>query len=229
MNERILLIDDEPGAALTVCDRLKSEGYLVEIAHDGRGGEERARNGNFGLILLDIILPDKDGIAICRDLRARGIETPIIMVSAKGEIPDKVVGLRTGADDYLTKPFSPEELIARIEAVIRRRQVNADSSPRPAYSFGPFLLDADRGELYRNSLPVALSSLEYQLLLYLLNHRNQVCSRETLLDAVWGYNAFPTTRTVDVHIARLRQKLDDLGPCPIYIKTITKQGYRFIG
>lgn len=229
MHERVLLIDDEPGASLTVRDRLASEGYLVEIASNGLGGEARARDGDFDLILLDIMLPDKDGIAICRDLRARGVGTPIIMVSAKGEVPDKVVGLRTGADDYLTKPFSPEELTARIEAVMRRRQGDQAAAARPSYSFGPFLLDSDRGELYRNGLPITLSSLEYQLLLYLLAHRDRVCSRETLLDAVWGYNAFPTTRTVDVHIARLRQKLDDVGSRPAYIKTITKQGYRFIG
>lgn len=229
MHERILMIEDELGAAVTVGDRLKNEGFLVDVAVDGIHGGELAQKGTYDVILLDIMLPGKDGISLCRDLRARGLTTPIIMVSAKGEVSDKVIGLKIGADDYITKPFSPLELMARIEAVLRRRQTTAETSDRRTFRFGPFSLDTDRGELLRDNSPVNLSSLEYQLLVHLLRNRNLVLSRDHLLDAVWGYDATPESRTVDVHIARLRQKLDDTGPLPRYIKTIMKRGYRFIG
>jgi two-component system alkaline phosphatase synthesis response regulator PhoP len=228
MYERILMIEDEPGAALTVCDRLKSEGYSVEVAENGLLGEERAKKGTFDLILLDIMLPGKDGISVCRDLRVCGITTPIIMVSAKGEVPDKVLGLKIGADDYLTKPFNHLELSARIETVLRR-QPEVRQAQRHRFAFGPFSMDTDTGELRKGKDSVGLSSLEYQLLLHLLKNRGLIMSRDELLDAVWGYDAIPTSRTVDVHIARLRQKLGDTGREPLYIKTITKQGYVFVG
>lgn len=231
MNERILMIEDEPGAAMTVGDRLKSEGYRVDFASDGLKGYEMAREGRYDLILLDLMLPGKDGISICRDLRSEGVLTPVIMVTARGEVPDKVLGLKIGADDYLAKPFDPMELTARMEAVLRRRPGGEETAggEEGDYAFGPFRLRTDRKELIREGEPVALSSREYQLLLHLVTNRGKVLSRDELLDRVWGYDSIPSTRTVDVHIAWLRQKLGDTGRKPRYIQTVTKQGYKFIG
>lgn len=230
MNERILMIEDEPGAAMAVGDRLVSEGYIVDLATDGEEGYRMAIQGEYDLILLDLMLPGKDGITICRDLRDEKITTPVIMVTARGEVFDRILGLNIGADDYLAKPFDPMELIARMEAVLRRSKDSekGSRSEKTVFEFGPFSLNSEEKELFKNGDIVALSSREYQLLLFLVGNRNRIFSRDELLDNVWGYDSIPSTRTVDVHIAWLRQKLGDTGRKPQYIQTVTKRGYKFI-
>jgi len=229
MNELILIIEDEAGAILTMGDRLKNEGYRVDFAMDGISGEEKAGKESFDLILLDIMLPRKDGISVCRDLRSRNINTPIIMISAKDEITDRVKGLKIGADDYISKPFDFLELMARIEAVIRRRIPEQKTVSEESISFGSYILDTRKRELSHEGERIPLSSREYQLLLHFLSHRGELLSRNELLDSVWGYDSIPSTRTVDVHVAWLRQKLNDTMKKPLFIQTVTKQGYRFIG
>ena len=231
MSKRILMIEDEPGAAMAVGDRLISEGYKVDFASDGEEGFRMACLGEYDLILLDLMLPGKDGITICRDLRDQGFMTPVIMVTARGEVFDRILGLKIGADDYLAKPFDPMELIARIEAVLRRSPSSEkkDNTLETVYEFGEFSLNSEEKELYRDGAAIALSSREYQLLLFLVSSKDKVFSRDELLDNVWGYDSIPSTRTVDVHISWLRQKLEDTGRKPRYIQTVTKRGYKFIG
>ena len=177
------------------------------------------------LIILDLMLPKKNGFDVCRDLRKNGNETPILMLTAKGETIDKVLGLKLGADDYLTKPFEIMELLARIEALLRRsnRSVNSDS-----FGFGDVEVDFNRAEVLKNSAVVELSAMEFKLLQFLVQNRGNVHSRDELLDAVWGYDAMPTTRTVDVHIAWLRQKLESNPKHPKFIQTVHGMGYKFI-
>ncbi len=225
---RILLIEDEPGLVLTLSDRLTSEGYKVETAGDGETGFERASAESFDLIILDVMLPRKNGFDVCRDLRQRGIETPLIMLTARGQVVDKVVGLKLGADDYLTKPFETIELLARIEALLRRAPV-ATVYPQTAYQFGPVRVDFRRAEVTCNGAAVDLSAREFQLLRYFIDHRGSTLSRDELLNEVWGYNAMPSTRTVDVHVAWLRQKLEPNPRHPQFILTIHGLGYKFIG
>src|SRR6266850_2106532 len=190
MKSRILLVEDEPGLIITLTDRLTSEGYAVETASDGETGFDRALNEVFDIIVLDVMLPRKNGFDVCRDLRQKNVKTPIIMLTARGQVVDKVVGLKLGADDYLTKPFELLELLARIEALLRRSPAVAVSSP-DTYQFGPIRVDFRRVEVDRDGEAVELSSLEFKLLHYLIEHRGTVISRDKLLDAVWGYDAMP--------------------------------------
>jgi len=225
----ILLVEDEKGLILTLTDRLKSEGFEVESAADGEKGLELACSRNFDLIILDIMLPKKNGYDVCRDLRQKGINTPILMLTAKGETIDKVLGLKLGADDYLTKPFEVIELLARVEALLRRSPVqNAPSSPG-VFRFGEVAIDFRRAEVKMSDSPVDLSAMEFKLLQFLIENRGTVHSRDQLLDAVWGYDAMPTTRTVDVHIAWLRQKLEANPKYPQFIQTVHGLGYKFAG
>lgn len=228
MKPRILLVEDEPGLVLTLTDRLSSEGYAVETAADGEAGLELALSAPFDLIVLDVMLPRKNGLDVCRDLRQKNVQTPVLMLTARGQVVDKVVGLKLGADDYVTKPFELMELLARIEALLRR----APTSSAPAaetYQFGPVRIDFRRAEVDREGQPVELSSLEFKLLHYLIEHRGNVISRDTLLDEVWGYDAMPSTRTVDVHVAWLRQKLEPNPRHPQFILTVHGLGYKFAG
>ncbi len=228
MKPRILLVEDEPGLVLTLTDRLSSEGYAVETASDGEAGLERALAAPFDLIILDVMLPRKNGFDVCRDLRQKNVQTPVLMLTARGQVVDKVVGLKLGADDYVTKPFELLELLARIEALLRR--VPAANAPAPeTYQFGPVRIDFRRAEVDREGQPVELSSLEFKLLHYLIEHRGNVISRDTLLDEVWGYDAMPSTRTVDVHVAWLRQKLEPNPRHPQFILTVHGLGYKFAG
>lgn len=230
MNKRILLIEDEPGLVLTLTDRLSSEGYSVDTAHDGDVGLERASNENFDLIILDVMLPSRNGFDICRDLRQRRTSTPIIMLTARGQIVDKVVGLKLGADDYLTKPFEMLELLARIEALLRRAPVSpAPQLDNDIYQFGPIRIDFRRAEVHRSGEVLELSALEFRLLRYFIEHRGETLSRDELLNEVWGYNALVSTRTVDVHVAWLRQKLEEHPRHPQYILTVHGLGYKFVG
>lgn len=226
MNSQILLVEDEPGLVLTLSDRLRSEGYIVEALANGNEAVDRAAGGHFGLIILDVMLPGKDGFEVCRELRARGFPTPILMLTARGQMEDKVKGLKIGADDYLTKPFEMAELLARIEALLRRGSRTGSEGP-DFYEIGPLRIDMRRSEVFRHGAPALLSAKEFQLLRYLVEHRGRTLSREELLKEVWGYSSAPSTRTVDVHVAWLRQKLENDPKQPRHILTVHGQGYKF--
>ncbi len=228
---RILLVEDEPGLLLTLSDRLRREGYAVETASDGEVGLEKATTGGYDLVLLDVMLPKRNGLDVCRDLRQRGVVTPIIMLTARGQVVDKVVGLKLGADDYLPKPFEMMELLARIEARLRRHQVSQGSAKEPggSYQFGDVRVDYRSAEVYRGDTLVELSAREYQLLKYMIEHRGATVSRDQLLNDVWGYNAMPSTRTVDVHVAWLRQKIEPNSRHPQHLRTVHGLGYKFVG
>lgn len=225
---RILLIEDEPGLIITLTDRLRSEGYDVVSATDGKTGFEMAEAENYDLIILDVMLPKKNGYDVARDLRQKGNATPILMLTAKGETIDKVLGLKLGADDYLTKPFEVIELLARVEALLRRSPMKANGHANgDAFKFGDVAIDFKRAEVSCREVPVDLSAMEFKLLQFLIENRGIVHSRDSLLDAVWGYDAMPTTRTVDVHIAWLRQKLEENPRHPRFIQTVHGIGYKF--
>ena len=227
-DKRILLIEDEPGIVLTLTDRLTREGYSVDSATDGESGLERATRDAFDLLLLDLMLPRMSGFDVCRELRKRGIETPVIMLTARGQVVDKVVGLKLGADDYVTKPFEMAELLARVEAHLRRAPVDAASRPK-GYAFGDVRVDFRKAEATRDGQPLELSAREFQLLRYFLEHRGATLTREELLNEVWGYNSMPSTRTVDVHVAWLRQKIEPNPRHPQFILTVHGMGYKFAG
>jgi len=225
---RVLLVEDEAGLRLTLTDRLASEGYAVDAAVDGEAGLERATAGAYDLILLDVMLPKIDGFAVCRQLRQRGVATPILMLTARGQVVDKVVGLKLGADDYLTKPFETIELMARLEALLRRRP----SAPHPGgetYRFGDVVVDFRRAEVTRGGEPIDLSAREFKLLRHFIEHRGATLSRDALLSDVWGYDEMPLTRTVDVHVAGLRQKVEANPKTPEFIVTVHGLGYKFLG
>jgi two-component system alkaline phosphatase synthesis response regulator PhoP len=224
---RILVVEDEPGLVLTLSDRLRNEGHDVDVATDGDTAFETARAGSFDLIVLDLALPRRSGLDVCRDLRREGVDTPILMLTARAELTDKVVGLKLGADDYLTKPFEMIELLARVEALLRRSG-RALAGPG-AYAFGDVRVDFRKAEVFRSGVAVTLSALEYKLLAYLIERRGVVLSRDELLDRVWGYDATPTTRTVDVHVASLRQKIEPNPAKPRWVLTVHGLGYRFDG
>jgi len=227
MNKQILLVEDEPGLRMTLSDRLRNEGYVVETAANGEEAIRRALEGCFDLIILDIMLPHKSGLDVCRDLRQRGHTTPILMLTARGQTVDKVLGLKLGADDYLTKPFEMMELMARVEALLRRAPAGSLSA-QSIYRFGSIQVDLRKTELLRDGKPVSLSAKEFQLLKYFLEHRGETLSRTELLAQVWGYDAQTSTRTVDVHVAWLRQKLGDDPKQPRMIVTIHGLGYKFV-
>ena len=228
MQYKILLIEDEPGLCLTLSDRLQKEGYSVEVASDGETGFQQAGNESYDLILLDLMLPKKSGYDVCRDLRQAGLIIPILMLTARHQTVDKVLGLKIGADDYLTKPFEMLELLARIEALLRRATRSFTSSP-VVYQFGRVRVDFRRTEVLRDGGALSLSAKEFQLLRYFIDHRGETLSREKLLQEVWGYSAVPYTRTVDVHVAWLRQKLEDDPKQPQWILTVHGLGYKFSG
>ena len=227
MAQRILLVEDEPGLRLTLQDRLQAEGYGVETASEGDEGFAKASAGGFDLIILDVMLPNRSGIDICRDLRQSGHNTPILMVTARSQTVDKVLGLKIGADDYLTKPFEMLELLARIEALLRRSA--PQRTPSAGYEFGKIRIDIRSTEVTRNGELLNLSAKEFQLLQYFIEHDRETLSRETLLQRVWGYQSTPNTRTVDVHVAWLRQKLEDDPKKPRWILTVHGMGYKFAG
>ncbi len=224
---KILLVEDEAGLIITLTDRLQSEGFNVKTSTDGEAGLSLALAENFDLIILDVMLPKKNGLDVCRDLRQKNITTPILMLTAKGETIDKVLGLKLGADDYLTKPFEMMELLARVEALLRRSPQTNQNSP-DAFRFGDVSIDFRRAEVLKNNEPLELSAIEFKLLQFLIENRGAVHSRDKLLDEVWGYDAMPSTRTVDVHVAWLRQKLETNPKHPQYIQTVHGLGYKFV-
>lgn len=225
---RVLLVEDEPSLAMTVGDRLQAEGYAVDTVGDGLEAERRAREQGYDIIVLDVTLPGKGGFDVCRDLRADRIETPILMLTARSQVVDRVLGLKLGADDYLTKPFEPMELLARIEALLRRQR-SSTASASGGFGFGDVRVDFRRAEVLKGGEAVELSSLEFKLLRYFIEQRGAVLSRSELLKKVWGYHAMPQTRTVDVHVGQLRQKLEDNPSKPEHIVTVHRMGYRFTG
>ena len=225
---RLLLVEDEAGLRLTLSDRLASEGYAVDTADDGEVGLDRAASGAYDVIVLDVMLPRMNGFDVCREVRRRGVTTPILMLTARGQVVDKVVGLKLGADDYLTKPFEAIELMARLEALLRRQS----SGPQPGgavYRFGTVLVDFRRAEVTRAGQPIDLSAREFKLLRHFIEHRGATLSRDELLAQVWGYDGMPLTRTVDVHVAGLRQKIERNPKSPDYILTVHGLGYKFVG
>jgi two-component system alkaline phosphatase synthesis response regulator PhoP len=225
---RVLIVEDEAGLRLTLSDRLVSEGYAVETAADGEAGLLHAASGAFDLIVLDVMLPRMNGFDLCREVRQRGVTTPILMLTARGQVVDKVVGLKLGADDYLTKPFETIELMARLEALLRRRP----SGPQPGgerYRFGDVVVDFRRMEVSRGGQPVELSAREFKLLRHFIEHRGATLSRDELLAEVWGYDEMPLTRTVDVHVAGLRQKIEANPRSPEFVLTVHGLGYKFVG
>jgi two-component system, OmpR family, alkaline phosphatase synthesis response regulator PhoP len=228
MNSTILLIEDEPGLVITISDLLAGEGYTVVTAADGEAGLARARAGSFDAIVLDVMLPLKNGFDVCRELRQRGVDTPILMLTARTQVVDRVVGLKLGADDYLTKPFDPAELLARLEALLRRIR-KENRVPVQTFAFASVEIDFNRAEVRRDGRPVNLASKELQLLRYLIDNRERVVPREEIMQKVWEYATDVSSRTIDTHIAWLRQKLEENPQLPHHIQTIRGTGYRFTG
>ena len=225
---RVLLVEDEPGLQLALTDRLVSEGYRVEAAADGNIAVQRATGEPFDVIILDVMLPGRDGFDVAKTVRQQGVQTPILMLTARTEVIDRVVGLKLGADDYLTKPFEMVELLARIEALLRRAPTTSGVALE-RFQFGNVLVDARKAEVSRDGALIELSAKEFHLLRYFIEHRGATISREELLTEVWGYLATPSTRTVDVHVAWLRQKLEQNPRVPQYILTVHGLGYKFVG
>jgi two-component system alkaline phosphatase synthesis response regulator PhoP len=223
---RILLVEDEPGLRRTLSDLLTGDGYAVETSADGAQAEERAMREVFDLIILDVMLPSRSGFDVCRNLRKNNLQTPILMLTARSELSNKVQGFKAGADDYLTKPFEPVELQMRMEALFRRSAGSARKKLK-SHEFGRINVDFVKCRLTRNGKDVPISERECRLLQYLIESGGEVVSRDELLQEVWGYNAASMTRTVDVHIAWLRQKIEEDPASPQFILTVHGQGYRF--
>jgi DNA-binding response OmpR family regulator len=224
---RVLIVEDDDSMSVALRDGFGYEGYEVTLAHDGEEGYRLASDEPPDLMILDVMLPKMTGLDVCKKLRGAGSGIPIIMLTARGQEIDKVLGLKLGADDYVTKPFGFMELLARVEAVLRRCN---GSTPAPeTYRFGDVEIDFRRHEARKGGDELVLSPREFELLEYFVRHRGEVVTREQLLDSVWGYNAIPFTRTVDMHIAKLRKKIEDDPANPRRIVTVHRLGYKFCG
>jgi len=224
---KILIVEDEPNMVAGLRDNFEFEGYEVLTAYDGEEGLQRALSDSPDLLVLDVMMPKMSGLEVCKQLRAKRPSIPIIMLTARGQEVDKVVGLELGADDYVTKPFSIRELIARVKAVLRRGQIATREHDR--YSFGDAEVDLHACRVTREGKELDFSSTEFELLRYFVSHPGEVLSRDRLLEEVWGYDSYPTTRTVDAHLVRLRQKLEPNPEQPRYFLTVHGTGYRFVG
>jgi len=224
---KILIVEDEPNMVSGLRDNFEFEGYQVISAPDGVAGLERALTEAPDLVILDVMMPRMSGLDVCKQLKTKKPALPIIMLTARGQEVDKVVGLELGADDYITKPFSIRELLARVKAVLRR----AGIAPRPAekYSFGEVEVNLRSCRVSKRGKEVDFSSKEFELLKFFLHHPGETLSRDRLLEEVWGYAHFPTTRTVDAHIVRLRQKVEPKPDEPRFILTVHGTGYKFVG
>jgi two-component system alkaline phosphatase synthesis response regulator PhoP len=225
MGGRILVVEDEEVIRMTLSDRLVSEGYTAECAVDGEEGFQKATRNPYDLVILDIMLPLKNGFDVCRDIRMAGVVVPILMLTARGQTVDKVLGLKIGADDYLTKPFDAMELLARVEALLRRGNSPAAGG---IHQFGSVQINLRGTAVSRDGKVVPLSAREFQLLRYLVEHRGTTLSRDVLLKEVWAYSTDAFTRTVDVHVASLRQKLEENPKKPALIVTVPGLGYKFL-
>lgn len=228
-SNKLLLIEDDAGIVMALTDLLTAEGYRVESAADGPTGLQRATSDRFDIIILDIMLPGKNGFDVCRDLRQREIGTPILMLTARGQVIDKVLGLKLGADDYLCKPFEPLELLARLEALLRRsRPSPLAAAPPQIFEFDSVVVNFRSTEVHYRGAVAELSAREFKLLRYFVNHSGATLSRDQLLRDVWGYEAGVLTRTVDVHVSLLRQKLEDDAKNPKHFLTMRGHGYKFV-
>jgi DNA-binding response OmpR family regulator len=223
---RILIVEDEPSISFGLELDLKTEGYAVEVLEDGEAAVQRGREGAFDVIVLDLMLPKKDGFEVCRELRRSGIRTPILMLTARSQEVEKVLGLDLGADDYVTKPFSPKELRARIRALLRR---GAADEAQELYRFSDVEVDFARGEVRRSGQIVDMTPLEFKLLGAFIKNRGRVLQRDRLLDLVWGPGTFVTQRVVDNYIVTLRKKLEPEPVAPRFLVNVRGQGYRFDG
>lgn len=230
MRPRILFVEDEAAFAVGTIDRMESEGYEVQWAQTGPVGYEVALARPFDLILLDVMLPGKNGFDICRDLRREGVNAPLLMLTARGEVVDRVVGLKLGADDYVQKNCEPVELMARIEALLRRSRATAEATAGPGRAdFGEIHVDLRNHEVTRAGKSVSLSPVEFRLLEYLMARRGVVVSREELLENVWGIQGDTLSRTVDVHVAGLRKKIECDQRYPRHLLTVKGAGYKLVG
>jgi DNA-binding response OmpR family regulator len=223
--DEVLIVEDEEAILLALEDDLGAEGYEVATATDGLRALAMAEDHPYDLIILDIMLPGMDGFEVCKRLRQGGVGTPILMLTAKSQEIDKVLGLELGADDYVTKPFSRRELLARVKAILRRR--NPPSEEVEAYSFGDVDVDFNKYRARKAGQPVHLTRLEYDLLRFLIEHKDVVVRRDEILEEVWGDAASVYPRTVDTHVGRLRKKLEDEPEKPRYIVSVRGVGYRF--
>ena len=228
MDEKILIIEDEEDLVKGLKLNLADEGYEVDWASNGEEGLRKAIEETPNLIILDIMLPKKNGLDVCRELRQKHVTIPIIMLTAKGEEIDKVVGLEIGADDYMTKPFSIRELLARVKAHLRREKREAKTIP-DVYSFGDVEIDFTHFKVKHKDKQLDVTSLEVEILKYFIAHQGEVITRENLLNKIWGYEKYPTTRTIDNHILKLRKKIETDPSHPKYILSIYGEGYRFMG
>ncbi len=224
---KVLVVEDDEAMAVALRDGFVYEGYDVSVARDGEAGLQMARESSQDLMILDVMLPKMTGLEICKLLRGEGSDLPIIILTARGQEIDKVLGLKLGADDYVTKPFSFMELMARVEAVLRRTRPGGGFQ-RPVHTFGDVTVDFDRHEATRGGQSLDLTPREFRLLGYLVEHRGEVVSREELLDAVWGYDTIPFTRTVDTHVAKLRKKIETDPSDPRHIITVHRLGYKLV-
>lgn len=225
--KRILVIEDEPQMLLGLRDNLELEGYEVETASDGDEGLAKAASFSPDLVILDVMLPRKNGFDVCRELRARANPTPIVMLTARSAETDKVLGLELGADDYVTKPFSITELLARVRAVLRR--AGSQKPQTDSVRIGDIDVDFKLHQARRGKARIEFTAREFELLRYFVQHIGQVVTREQILNEVWGYEEFPTTRTIDNFVAKLRQKIEKAPHAPEHILTIHGSGYKFVG
>jgi two-component system alkaline phosphatase synthesis response regulator PhoP len=227
--KRILVIEDEPQMLLGLRDNLELEGYEVQTASDGDEGLTKASSFNPDLVILDVMLPKKNGFDVCRELRSRSTTLPIVMLTARSAETDKVLGLELGADDYVTKPFSITELLARVRAVLRRAGTQRPSAPGEIVRIGDIEIDFKLHQARRGRQRIEFTAREFDLLRYFVQHTGQVVTREQILNEVWGYEEFPTTRTIDNFVAKLRQKIERAPHAPEHILTIHGSGYKFVG
>ena len=228
MKQRLLLIEDEATLSVLLCERLEREGYSMTACKDGIQGLSQAMSGTFDLLILDVRLPGRNGFEVCHELRRHSLNVPVLMLTARGTVKDRVKGLKIGADDYLVKPFDVTELLARIEALLRRARNSPPQLNGSLISFGSVIVDLQKEEVLRDGLPIALTAKEFELLRYFVAHPEERISRQALLKDVWGYQAMPHTRTVDFHVAQLRQKLEANPKTPRHILTAHRSGYRFV-
>jgi two-component system alkaline phosphatase synthesis response regulator PhoP len=228
MKKKILVVDDEPSISTLIEFNLKLAGCEVQCVYDGEAVFEAIQSFRPDLIVLDLMLPKMDGLQVCRKLRSRNNLVPIIMLTAMQDLPDKIAGLDNGADDYMIKPFSPQELISRIQAILRRIQALPSSGETSPIHIGPISVQPDQREVSMNGDPVELTPKEFELLLFLCKHRGKVLSRQQLLHGVWDYHFLGDTRIVDVHISHLRDKIENNARNPEYIVTIRNVGYKLI-